>query len=349
MGGASVTRKLAAILEADMVGFSRLIGADEAGTIARQKAHRRELIDPKIAEHKGRIVKTTGDGLLVEFSSAVDAVLCAVEIQRAITAREADVPKERRIAYRCGINLGEIVIDGDDILGDGVNVAARLEALAEPGGIRISDTVFKNVKGKLDLGFADLGPQKVKNIAEPVPTYRVLLDPADVGKLVKAKPIRLAGWRWPALAAAVVLMLSLASVTWWRSWVPEVEPASMERMAFPLPDRPSIAVLPFANLTGDPKQDYVADGMTETLISTLSKIPELFIISRNSSFTYKGKAVKVQQVAEELGVKYVLEGSLQQAAENIRITVQLIDAVKGNHLWSESYDRKFEDLFKLQD
>ncbi|MDJ0948159.1 MAG: adenylate/guanylate cyclase domain-containing protein [Alphaproteobacteria bacterium] len=344
-----VQRRLAAILAADMVGYSRLIGVDEAGTIARQKAHRAELIDPKIAEHSGRVVKTTGDGLLVEFASAVDAVLCAVEIQRAMGPREAKVPEDRRIAYRVGINLGEIVIDGEDILGDGVNVAARLEGLAEPGGIRISDVVFKNVKGKLDLGFADLGPQKVKNIAEAVPTYRVLIDPADIGKFVAAKRRRPTSPRWAAGAVAAVLVLASGGLAIWRPWELGMEPASREETALPLPDKPSIAVLPFDNLSGDPKQEYLSDGITESLITRLARQPDMFVIARNSSFTYKGKAVKVQQIGRDLGVRYVLEGSVQKAGERIRITAQLVEAATGEHLWADSYDRQLNDLFAVQD
>ncbi len=344
-----VERRLAAILAADMVGYSRLIGLDEAGTIARQKAHRRELIDPKIAEHGGRIVKTTGDGLLVEFASAVDAVLCAVEVQRAMGTRETQVPEDRRIAYRVGINLGEIVIDGEDILGDGVNVAARLEGLAEPGGIRISDVVFKNVKGKLDLGFADLGPQNVKNIAEPVPTYRVLLDPSDIGKFVADKrgppPFR----RWAAGALVAVLVLAAGGLAIWRPWEPGMEPASSNKAALALPDEPSIAVLPFTNLSGDPEQEYLSDGITESLISRLARLPDLFVIARNSSFTYKGEAVDVRQVGRDLGVRYILEGSVQKAGERLRITAQLVEAATGEHLWADSYDRELQDLFAVQD
>jgi len=333
-----------------MVSYSRLIGIDEAGTIARQKTHRDEVIDPEIAKHRGRIVKTTGDGILVEFASAVDAVLCAVAIQRAMSEREAQIPDDQRIAYRIGINLGEIVIDGEDILGDGVNIAARLEGLAEPGGIRISDVVFRNVKGKLDLGFADLGPQKVKNIAEPVPTYRVLIDPADVGKIVAARPGNFAVHRWKVGAAITVLLLAVAvGLAIWRPGTPRTEPMHPESLAYPLPEKPSIAVLPFTNMSDDPSQDYFADGMTEDLITDLSKISGLFVIARNSVFTYKGKAVKTHRVAEELGVRYVLEGSVRRAGDQVRINAQLIDATTGGHLWAERYDGTLADVFKLQD
>ena len=362
MAKKKVTRKLAAILATDMVGFSRLMEKDEAGTLARQKAHRKRLIDPKIAKHNGRIVKSTGDGLLVEFASAVDAVQCAVEVQRAMSKLEADVPEERRIAYRVGVNVGDIIVEDEDIFGDGVNIAARLEALAEPGGICVSRNVFDQVKNKVELGFVDLGPQKVKNIAEPVPTYKVLLDPAEAGTVVAAKrtvPTRL---RWVASAAAAVLLLVLASMAWWQPWVTRVEPARLAKMAFPLPKKPSIAVLPFDNLSGDKTQEYLADGLSENIIQALSKVSEMFVIARNSTFTYKGKPVKVQRVAEELGVRYVLEGSVQKSGDRyvlegsvqksgdrIRVTAQLIDAISGHHLWSERYDRKLTDLFAVQD
>jgi adenylate cyclase len=347
MAEIGVTRRLAAILAADMVGYSRLMEADEAGTIARQKAHHAELIDPTIAACNGRIVKTTGDGLLVEFASAVDAVSCAVAVQRGMAEREAGVPAERRIAYRVGVNLGEIVIDGDDILGDGVNLAARLEALAEPGGIRISDVVFRNVKGKLDLGFADLGLQKVKNIAQPVATYRVLLDPDAAGTLVSPK--RRTHRRPRLAAAAAVLLLAAAGASWWQPWAPDVEPAQRARMKHPLPNKPSVAVLPFADLSAGKKQSLLADGITEDIITDLARIENLFVIARNSTFTYKGKPVKVQQVSEELGVRYVVEGSVRRSGDKIRITVQLIDALSGQHVWAQRYDREVKDIFRVQD
>ena len=343
-----VTRKLAAILAADMVGYSRLIGLDEAGTIARQKAHRAELIDPKIAEYNGRIVKTTGDGLLAEFGSAVDAVLCAVGVQRSMAEREADVPEDRRIAYRVGINLGEIVIDDEDIFGDGVNVAARLEALAEPGGIRISDAVFQNVKGKLDLGFADLGAQKVKNIAEPISTFRVLLDPAAAGTIVSAKPKLKGQWRWSIGAVAVALLVAVVGLFWWHPWAPDVARASVARMKHPLPDKPSIAVLPFSNLSDDKDHSQFAEGVTEDIIADLSKVSGIFVVARNSTFKYQGKHVVARQVAEELGVRYVLDGNIRRAANKLQIRVRLVDAVKGRQLWADRYDREVKDIFAVQ-
>ena len=302
-------RRLAAILAADMVGYSRLMEADEEGTIARQKAHRAELIDPVIAGHKGRIVKTTGDGLLIEFSSVVDAVRCAVEVQEAMASREADFAGDERIAYRVGVNLGDIVIDGDDILGDGVNIAARLEALAEPGGICVSDVVYQSIRGKLAIDFDDLGDQQVKNIAQPVRVHRIRLgDAASQIEIYEAAPTIL-----------------------------------------DLPDKPSIAVLPFDNMSGDPEQEYFADGIAEDIITGLSRMRWLFVSARNSSFTYKGRAVDIKAVSRELGVRYVLEGSVRKSGNRTRITVQLIDATTGNHLWAERYDRELADVFAVQD
>jgi adenylate cyclase len=302
-----VQRRLAAILAADMVGYSRLIGADEEGTIARQKAHRAELIDLEIANHGGRIVKTMGDGLLVEFPSVVDSVKCAIAVQQAMSERETNVPEDRRIQYRVGINLGDIVIDGEDILGDGVNIAARLEGLAAPGGICISGTVFDHVKGKLDSVFSDLGPQQVKNIAEPVRVYQ------------------------------------------WQLETTEVAGTTAPSRVLPLPDKPSIAVLPFDNMSGDPEQEYFADGLAEDIIAMLSKTSKLMVIARNSSFAYKGTATDIRQIASELGVRYVLEGSVRKGGNRLRVTAQLIDAVNGSHIWAERYDRLVEDIFDIQD
>ena len=341
-------RRLVAILAADMVGYSRLMEVDEEGTITRQKIHRSELIDPTIAEHDGRIVKTTGDGLLVEFPSVVDAVRCAVAIQRAMVEREADVPEEQRIRYRVGVNLGDIVIDGDDILGDGVNLAARLEGLADPGGICIPRKVFHEVRNKLDVGYEFIGEQTVKNIETPVPVYRVLLESDAAGKVIGERRLRRPLWQLGAVAAAMGAAVAVGAV-WWQPWVRTVEPASLERMAFPLPDKPSIAVLPFTNMSDDASQEYFADGMTEDLITDLSKIAGLFVISRNSTFVYKGKPVKVRQVAEELGVRYVLEGSVRRAGDQVRINAQLIDALSGYHVWADRYDGSLADIFALQD
>ena len=301
----SQTRRLAAILAADVAGYSRLIGADEGGTLERLRALRRQLLDPKIAEHRGRLVKTTGDGLLIEFGSVVDALRCAVDVQREMTGRNTGMPPDNRIEFRIGINMGDIVVDDGDIFGDGVNVAARLEALAEPGGICVSARVQEDAAGKLDLVFEDIGEQQLKNIVRPVRVYRVVTEACPETLRSGADP--------------------------------------------PLPDKPSIAVLPFANMSGDPEQEYFADGMVEEIITALSRIRWLFVIARNSSFTYKGQAIDVKQVGRELGVRYVLEGSVRKAGGRVRIAAQLIDALTGTHLWADRFDGSLEDVFDLQD
>src|SRR6266851_893306 len=303
-----VERRLTAILAADVVGYSRLMGVDEEGTLAALKMLRREVADPKIKEHRGRIVHTTGDGLLGEFASVVDAVRCAVEVQREMAARNADVPAERRVDFRIGINLGDIIIDEDDIFGDGVNVAARLEALAEPGGICVSRVVRDQVRDKLAVSFEDMGEQQVKNIARPVRAYRILF----------------AEW----------------------AGVPPILPDTAPR---PLPDRPSIAVLPFKNVSGDPEQEYFVDGITEDIITALSKWRWFLVIARNSTFAYKGKSVGLQEVSRDLGVRYILEGSMRRVEQRVRITSQLIDIATSTHLWAERYDRDLTDIFAVQD
>ncbi len=344
-------RRLAAILAADVVGYSRLIREDEARTLTALKAHREELIEPKLAQYHGRIVKLMGDGLLTEFPSAVEAVQCAVEIQQLVGERNADVPEDKRIIYRIGINIGDIVVEGDDIYGDGVNVAARLEGLADPGGICVARNAYNQVKDKLDLTFEHLGEKEVKNIAEPVTVYRVVLDDkaATLVTPVVQEATKPVYRRWVVAAAtSVVLLAAVGGVFWWQPWAPDVEPASVERMAFPLPEKPSIAVLPFTNMSDDPNQEYFTDGMTEDLITDLSKISGLFVIARNSSFSYKGQQVKVRQVAEELGVRFVLEGSVRRAGDQVRINAQLIDATTGGHVWAERYDRKLDNIFAVQ-
>jgi adenylate cyclase len=300
----SQTRRLAAILAADVAGYSRLMGADEEGTLERLKALRHELLDPQIAEHHGRIVKTTGDGMLVEFASVVDAVRCAVAVQQGMPERNAGIAADSRIELRIGINLGDVIVEPDDIYGDGVNIAARVEALAEAGGVFVSNTVYDQVRDRLPFVFEDLGEQQVKNIARPVRVYRIR-------DIAAAKT-----------AAQPVL---------------------------PLPDKPSIAVLPFANMSGDPEQEYFADGMVEEITTAISRLPWLFVIARNSSFAYKGKAVDVKQVARELGVRYVLEGSVRKSGNRVRITGQLIDAITGNHIWADRFDGALDDIFELQD
>src|SRR5271166_2043953 len=298
-----VERRLAAILAADVAGYSRLMGEDEAGTLARLRTHRRELIDPEIAEHKGRIVKTTGDGILIEFPSVVEAVACALAIQRGMGERNSATPEHQRIAFRIGINLGDVIVEDGDIHGDGVNVAARLETLAEAGGICVSAVVHDQVQGRLDCAFDDLGEPELKNIARKVRVYRVR--PAGE-PLATGSPLA-------------------------------------------LPDKPSIAVLPFANISGDPEQEYFADGMVEEIITALSRIRWLFVIARNSSFTYKGRAVDVKQVARELGVRYVLEGSVRKGGNRLRITGQLIDTATGAHIWADRFDGALDNIFELQD
>jgi adenylate cyclase len=343
-------RRLTTILAADVVGYSRLMAADEAGTLAQIKAHRKELIEPKTAEYHGRVVKLMGDGTLMEFASVVDAVNFAVDIQRAMAGRNASVPDDRRIAYRIGINIGDVIIDGDDIYGGGVNIAARLEGLAEPGGICVAGNVFEQVRAKVEVGFEDLGEKEVKNILEPVRVFKARLEAEAAGRAVGAAREAKRGWRWPMVAAGLAVLASVVGAgLWLRPWAPELEPASVERMAFPLPDRPSIAILPFDNLSDDPSQDYFADGLTEDIITYLAKFPEIYVIARTSSFAYEAKPVKVQEVAEELGVRYVLEGSVRKASDEIRITTQLVDATSGRHVWAERYDRSLSDLFTVQD
>ena len=345
-------RKLTAILAADVVGYSKLIEADESGTRGALRALRSEVTDPHIAEHAGRIVSTAGDSILAEFASVVDAVQCAAEIQRAVAGRNEGVPEDKRIEFRIGINLGDVIVEGDDIHGDGVNVAARLEGLADPGGIFISGGAFDQVQNKLELGFENLGPRNVKNIAKPIQVYRVLLAPESAGTLITAKLPRQTPTRWVAAAAAALAIVIGGGAIWnfaIRDVLPSVEAASLERMAFPLPDRPSLAVLPFDNLTGDADQDYFVDGFVDDLITDLSKISTIFVVSRNSTFTYKGSPVKIRQVAEELGVRYVMEGSIRRAGGTVRINAQLIDAVSGNHVWAEKFDGDAADIFALQD
>jgi TolB-like protein/class 3 adenylate cyclase/predicted Zn-dependent protease len=342
-------RKLTAILAADVVGYSRLMERDEAGTFAALKSHRQDLIDPKIAEHHGRLVKLMGDGALVEFASVVEAVACAVAIQDGMAARNEDVAEDRRVTFRIGVHLGDVMVEDDDLYGDGVNVAARLEGLAEPGGVCISQQALDQVETKLDLAYEDLGEQQVKNISRPVRAYRVRPEGAAPPAPETAKR---RGWNATRIfgsAAVVALVVVGIALGWWQPWKPDVEPASIERMAFPLPEKPSIAVLPFDNLSSDPGQDYFADGMTDDLITDLSKISGLFVIARNSTFAYKGKPVKVQQVAEDLGVRYVLEGSVRRVGNNVRINAQLVDATTGVHLWADRYDGTLEDVFALQD
>jgi adenylate cyclase len=337
-------RKLTAILSADVEGYSRLMGEDEDATIRTLTAYRK-LISTLIQKHRGRVVDSPGDNLLAEFLSVVDAVRCAVEIQEELRVRNAELPENRRMVFRIGINLGDVVEEEDRIYGDGINIAARIEGLAEGGGICISGTVYDSIKNKLSLGYEPMGEHTVKNIKEPVRVYRMRIGPEAA---VKARPRR---WQKAALAAVAVLVVVAGAWAIWNFYFrpPPIEPASMEKMAFPLPDVPSIAVLPFVNMSGDPKQEFFSDAITENIITALSKVPRLFVISRQSTFFYKGKPVKVKQVSEELGVQYVLEGSVQRSADRIRVTAQLIDALTGHHLWAERYERDQKDLFAVQD
>ena len=338
-------RKLTAILAADVVGYSRLMGEDEAGTLAALKAYRNETIDPRIAEHSGRIVKLMGDGALVEFPSVVEAVLCAVEIQEGLAERNAGVDDGRRIELRIGINVGDVIVDGDDIYGEGVNVAARLDTLAEPNGICISRTVHDQVRDKLDLVIDDLGEVEVKNIARPVRAFRVLTGPGAEAPLRKRTATR----RWSAVAAvaavAAIVIATLGALAWWQPWTGGADRLSVERPS----DLPAIAVLPFDNMSGDPEQEYFSDGITEDLIADLSRISGVYVIARTTVFTYKGRSVTVRQVGEDLGVQYVLEGSVRRAGNRIRINAQLVDARSGRDIWADRYDREMTDIFALQD
>jgi TolB-like protein/class 3 adenylate cyclase len=349
-----VTRRLLAILAVDVAGYSRLMGEDEEGTLGRLKAHRRDLVDPKIAEYRGRIVKTTGDGLLVEFGSVVDAVRCAAEIQRGMLDRDRNVPEGRRMRFRIGVNLGDVIVDGDDIFGDGVNVAARLEALAEPGGVCISHTVRDQIHDKLPYALADLGEQFVKNIARPVRAYA--LSPETIVGLPSAGVPRAAPRRSRVapmlISAAAVAVLVIAGAVWW-PWPTARRPAAEAPIvASPAQElkapRLSIVVLPFANLSNDPDQQYFADGITEDLTTDLSRLPNTLVIARNTAFTYKGKPADAKQIGRELSVRYLLEGSVQRSGNQVRVTTQLIDADTGTHLYAERFDRPLGDLFALQ-
>jgi TolB-like protein/class 3 adenylate cyclase/Flp pilus assembly protein TadD len=344
-------RKLTAILSADVKGYSRLMGEDELATIETLKKHQ-ELISSLIYQYRGRVIDSPGDNLLAEFGSAVDAVECAMKIQEDLKKENDELPERRRMDFRIGVNLGDVVEDGERIYGDGVNIAARIEGLADGGGICISRTAYDHVKNKISTGYEYLGEHRVKNIKDPVSVYRLLPDAEAKGAVVyKRRRDDPRHRRRAAFIALVIFVVLVAAFLVWHFYFrgPRFVPASVERMAFPLPDKPSIAVLPFTNMSGDPEQDYIADGLSENIIATLSKASGMFVIARNSTFTYKGKPVKVGQVAEELGIRFVLEGSVQKSGDRLRVTAQLIDAINGRHLWSEKYDRKMRDFFDLQD
>jgi len=337
-------RKLTTILAADVEGYSRLMHADEEATL-KTLGEYREIIDGLIARHDGRVFSTGGDSVLAEFGSAVEAVRCAISVQEEIASRNTELADDRKLMFRIGINVGDVMVRDGDLFGDGVNVAARLEGLAEAGGVCVSASVFEQVKHKLSLGFEDMGPQEVKNIAEPVSTFRLV--PGQASVAATKTPSATARWRVPALAAVVVVIIAAGGLAWWNQ--AERNPLTGPGNAtLTLPDKPSIAVLPFDNLSADKEQEYFSDGVTEDIITDLSKISGLFVIARNSTFTYKGQPVKVRQIAEELGVRYVLRGSVRRIGEKIRITAQLVDATTGGHLWAERYDRELTDVFAVQ-
>jgi adenylate cyclase len=345
-----INRKLAAILSADVKGYSRLMGEDEEWTLRTLNTYK-QVMRSLIQQYRGRVVNAPGDNVLAEFASVVDAVQCAVEIQQVLRARNALLPENRRMEFRIGINLGDVIEEGDSIYGDGVNIAARLEGLAEAGGICISESAYQQIENKLPLKYEYLGEHEVKNIAKPVRVYRAQIESGEPSHAkVKAK-VEGKNRKYLTIAATVVVIIAAAAL--WHFFLrpspPPVDKADLKKMAFPLPDKPSIAVLPFVNMSEDPKQEYFSDGITEEIITALSKTPRIFVIARNSTFTYKGKPVRVKQVAEELGVRYVLEGSVRKSENHVRVTAQLIDALTGKHLWAERYDRDLKELFAIQD
>jgi len=350
MADESFKRKLTAVLSADAVEYSRLMAEDEAATV-KTIASYREIMSSLIKQHRGRVVDSPGDNMLAEFSSVVDAVQCAVAMQNEFETRNAELDKNRQMQFRIGINLGDVIDEEDRLYGDGVNIAARLESLADPGGICVSKTAFDQIETKLPLGYEYLGEQSVKNIPKPVGAYRVLMKPDAAGKVIGENKFLGRFSRKTAIALIIFLLLIAGGMVGWNIYLQQsknVEPASVEKMALPLPEKPSIAVLPFQNITDDPGKEYLSDGITEQIITSLSKLPRLFVISRTSTFSYKDKPVKVQQVAEELGVRYVLEGSFQQSGDKIRITAQLIDALTGRHMWAQRYESDYKDIFALQ-
>ena len=345
-------RRLSAIFAADMVGYSRLMEADEVGTLQRHKNHRAELINPTIEKFHGRIVKEIGDGLLVEFPSVVEAVQCAAVIQRGMVDLEADDCNNLRIQYRIGINLGDIIIDDDDIFGDGVNIAARLEQLADPGGICVSGTAYDHLIAKVEVGYKSLGDVRVKNIDRPIRAYKVLLNPADAGKVIGALENLSAApkansYRLIIAIIAILLIAAASGILYFQTKLDFIQ-ASTAKMAFPLPSVPSVAVLPFKNITGDPNQFYFSDAITEDIITDLSKLSGIFVVASNSIFSYRDKAKKFHEISEELGVRYLLDGSVQRSESQLRISVRLIDALSGNNIWAERYDGKLSDLFAVQ-
>ena len=347
MANERANRKMSAILSADVKGYSRLMSVDEEGTV-KALNECRETIFRCVEDYRGRVVDSPGDNVLAEFVSTVEAVNCAVKIQEELKVRNADLPQSSRMEFRVGVNLGDVIEENDRIYGDGVNIAARLEGLAESGAICISGTAFDHVKGKLSLGYQFIGKQKVKNIPDPIRAYKVLMAPEDAGKIIgDDKPKK---WRWVQVAA--VLLVAIVGAFFISNIYfgpPPIESASVDKMAYPLPDKPSVVVLPFENMSGNPEEDYFSDGLTEQIITTLSRYPRLFVIARQSAYHYKGKSVEIKKVAEDLGVQYVLKGGVQKSGDNVRINAQLIDAISGSYIWSERYDKELKDIFALQD
>jgi TolB-like protein/class 3 adenylate cyclase len=344
-------RKLTAILIADVDGYSRLMDQDETTTIQTLKTYRNSMTN-LIQQHRGRVIDATGDNLMAEFTSAVDAVNCAVEIQRELAERNAELPYDRKMEFRIGINVGDVVEEEDRIYGDGINIAARVEAMAEAGSICITGRVYDQVSNKLELEYENLGEHQVKNISAPIRIFRVLSYPgAAAHRVIKGKEVVSRKWRMKTIALSIILILAVTAIMIWEQYfhLPHVEMVASKDMVFNLPKGPKVAVLPFDNMSGDPEQEYFSDGLAENIITGLSGYPKLFVIARHSSFFYKGKSVNVQQVAKELGVRYVIEGSVQKTEKRLRITAQLIDATTGHHMWAEKYDRDLGDLFEIQD
>ena len=352
MATTSVRRKLTAILSADVKGYSLLMAEDEEATVRTLTAYR-EVMSALIQQFRGRVVDTPGDNLLAEFASVVDAVQCAVEIQRVLSAKNAELAENRRMEFRIGVNLGDVIEEGDRIYGDGVNIAARIEGLAEAGGICISGTAYEHIENKLPLRYDYLGEHTVKNIPKPIRVYRAQTQADAFPAASEGKKLGLKRWYGAALIIAAIIVVGAVAITiynnYWRPTAPSAKVSSDKQLPFPLPIEPSIAVMPFENLSGDVNQDFIADGLSENIIASLSKIPEMIVSSRNNTFAYKGKHIRAQQVAEELGVRHVLEGSIQKSGNRLRITAQLIDAISGNHLWTEQYEREKKDLFALID
>ena len=344
MAEARVKRKLSAILSGDVVGYSRMMSEDEAATLNALNTCDAEIIEPTVKEHNGRIFKRLGDGFLVEFSSAVDSVECAIAWQKQI--EEKNFP----LQFRIGINLGDVIAKDDDVYGDGVNIAARVEKLSDPGGICITQDIFNQIKKKLDIGFEYLGEQQVKNISEPIRVYKLLVKPEDAGKVIGEKKTLFVKRPWLIFAGLAFIVLTVGAVTLWNTFrQPEIEAALIEKMAYALPEKPSIAVMPFENLSEDVDQEYFADGITQDIITDLSKISGLFVVASGSTFGYKGKDLKVHEIAEAFGVRHILKGSVRRSGDRMRINIQLIDALKGAFLWAERYDRPNEDIFYVQD